>query len=86
MMNSRYLDRKAAAAFLAGAGFPCSPATLATLATRGGGPPFVKFGQRPLYQEEDLLVWAQGKLTSPRRSTSEMDAAAKPARSPKTSI
>ena len=69
------LDRRAAADFLAERGFPCTPATLATLASRGGGPPFTKFGPRALYRPRDLIAWAQGKLSSPRLSTSKADAA-----------
>ncbi len=69
------LDRRAASVLLAELGFPCAAATLATLATRGGGPPFSKFGCRALYRRADLVAWAQAKLTPPRRSTSEADAA-----------
>lgn len=75
MTEQQFLGRGAAADFLAERGFPCTPATLATLASRGGGPPFTKFGPRALYRPRDLIAWAQGKLSSPRRSTSEADAA-----------
>lgn len=68
------LDRRAASATLAELGFPCAAATLATLACRGGGPPFVKFGPRALYRRDDLAEWARARLTAPRRSTSEVDA------------
>ena len=70
-----FLDRRAASNCLADHGVPCAPATLATLATRGGGPPFQKFGNRALYQKSELLAWAFGKLSAPRGSTSEADAA-----------
>ena len=70
------LDRRAAADFLAERGFPCSPATLATAVTRGGGPTFQKFGTRVLYRQSDLVSWAESKLSPPRRSTSETDRAA----------
>jgi hypothetical protein len=53
------------------AGFPVKPKTLATKATRGGGPPFRKWSGRPLYRWGDSLAWAQGLLTEPRHSTSE---------------
>jgi hypothetical protein len=66
--------RKATAAALTAAGFPISAKTLATMATRGGGPVYQKFGQRPLYRWGDALEWAQGRLSPPRRSTSEGDA------------
>jgi hypothetical protein len=51
------LTRKVAAAALAEAGFPVAEKTLATKATRGGGPPFQKFGPRALYRWGDALQW-----------------------------
>jgi predicted DNA-binding transcriptional regulator AlpA len=45
-----------------------SPATLETLRTRGGGPPFVKLGRRVVYRREDLDAWLARRL---RRSTSD---------------
>jgi hypothetical protein len=42
------LRRKAMAKALQEAGFPVAEATLATKATRGGGPPFQSFGRVPL--------------------------------------
>lgn len=56
------------------AGFPVRPKTLATKATRGGGPPYSLFSGRALYTWRDALAWAEGRLTSPRRHTSEADA------------
>jgi hypothetical protein len=55
-------------------GFPIESSTLATKATRGGGPPFHKFGARVLYRWGDVLAWAQSRLSAPRRNTSEGDA------------
>jgi hypothetical protein len=68
------LTRDACAAALTAAGFPTASATLATKATRGGGPEHRKFGARALYRWGDALDWARAKLTPPRRSTSEADA------------
>jgi hypothetical protein len=67
------LTRKQTAAALTEAGFPVAEATLSTMATRGGGPPYRKFGARPLYQWGQSLDWANGRLKTPVRSTSEMD-------------
>jgi hypothetical protein len=67
------LTRDATAAALSEAGFPVAPTTLATKATRGGGPPFRKFGPRPLYRWGDALDWARSRLGPPMRSTSEAD-------------
>lgn len=72
----RWLDRRAAADFLTERGFPCAYATLATKGCRGGGPPFVKFGPRALYRPDDLVAWAEAKISPPRRSTAEADARA----------
>jgi hypothetical protein len=68
------LTRDATADALTVAGYPTRSATLATKATRGGGPVFRKFGPRALYRWGDALDWARAKLTPPRRSTSEADA------------
>ena len=68
------LTRKDCAQALTASGFPVSFATLATKATRGGGPPYQLFGPRPLYRWGDALDWAQSRLSPPRRSTSEADA------------
>ncbi|WP_207541178.1 DNA-binding protein [Sabulicella rubraurantiaca] len=69
------LTRDACAAALTAAGYPTASATLATKATRGGGPPFHRFGPRALYNWGAALAWAKAKLTPARRSTSEADAA-----------
>lgn len=69
------LTRKATALPLTEAGFPVSPATLATKAVRGHGPAFRKFGPRPLYRWGDALRWAQSKLGPFVTSTAELDAA-----------
>jgi hypothetical protein len=67
------LTREAAAAALTAAGFPTSPATLATKASRGGGPAFRKFGPRPLYRWGDAVEWAQTRLGPMVTSTAELD-------------
>jgi hypothetical protein len=68
------LTRDATADALTAVGFPVAPKTLATKATRGGGPPFRRFGARPLYRWGDALDWAQSRLGPPMHSTSEADA------------
>jgi hypothetical protein len=70
------LLRKQTAEALTSAGYPTASATLATMATRGGGPPYRLFGRRAVYRLGDALDWAQSRLNAPRRSTSEADAAA----------
>jgi hypothetical protein len=68
------LTRSETADALTEAGFPVKEGTLATKATRGGGPPYQKFGARALYRWRDVLLWAQRRLSAPRCSTSEADA------------
>ena len=70
--NTR-LRRRDTARALTVTGFPISPATLATKAVRGGGPPYQLFGRVPLYVWRDALAWAEGRLSTPRCSTSEGD-------------
>ena len=65
------LRRREVAKALTAAGYPVAEATLATKATRGGGPPFRRFGRVPLYRWRDALAWAQEQLTPLLRNTSE---------------
>jgi hypothetical protein len=67
------LRRSDTAEALTAFGFPIKTATLATMATRGGGPSYRLFGRVPLYRWGDALAWAESKLSAPRRSTSEAD-------------
>ena len=69
------LTRDRVAEALTEAGFPIKAKTLATKATRGGGPPFSKFGPRDLDRWGLALAWAKARLTAARHSTSEHDAA-----------
>jgi hypothetical protein len=53
-------------------GFPCSPKTLAKLASVGSaGPAFRLAGRVPLYPVSELDTWAQRKIGPLIRSTSE---------------
>jgi hypothetical protein len=72
------LTRDQTAVALTAAGFPVKSATLATKATRGGGPPFRLFGARPLYRWSEALAWAQGRLIAPpvRRAEAPVTGAA----------
>lgn len=69
------LSRKATADALTAAGFPVAEATLATKASRGGGPPFRHFGRIPLYRWGDALDWAMSRLGPRVSSTAELDRA-----------
>lgn len=65
------LTRREAAEFLVSNGYPVTAGTLSTMASRGGGPAFLKFGASVLYDAAELSRWAEARLTPPRRSTSE---------------
>jgi hypothetical protein len=66
------LTRRQTADALTEAGYPTSADTLATKATRGGGPPFQKFGPRALYTWGLALGWARARLQNPVHSRSEV--------------
>jgi hypothetical protein len=74
LVPNALLRRRATAKALTEAGYPTSEATLATKASRGGGPPYRSYGRIALYRWADVLEWAERKLSAPRCSTSESDA------------
>jgi hypothetical protein len=73
----KLLSRDQAATTLKAAGYPISKATLSTMASRGHGPIYRRFGPRVLYRWGDLMAWAKGRLSAPRGSTSESASYAK---------
>ena len=52
-------------------GLQVAPATLAKLATVGGGPRFNKVGRFPLYPVTELDIWAVAKLGDTVANTTE---------------
>src|SRR5438046_1514726 len=66
------LSRNATAAALTTAGFRTSPETLATLASRGGGPPFQKYGRWPIYTWGSSLAWARERCSPVVTSTAAL--------------
>lgn len=64
---SRRQLAQAATAF----GLPIAESTLATLATRGGGPAYSRYGSRVRYRWGDYRAWAEARLSAPACSTSE---------------
>jgi hypothetical protein len=72
VQTSALLRRSDCARTLTSAGFPISPKTLATMVSRGGGPPYHKFGRTVLYRWSDALAWAEARLSPARRSSSEL--------------
>jgi hypothetical protein len=52
------------------ANIPVAESSLASMASRGTGPTFTKYGSRALYRWGDFVEWVAGKSTV-ARSTSE---------------
>jgi hypothetical protein len=70
-MEKLFLTRQDAAEFLTQRGLPVTKNQFQKLATTGGGPEYSIFGNRAVYSPENLLAWAEAKLTASRKSTSE---------------
>ncbi|MDP2779847.1 hypothetical protein [Devosia sp.] len=68
-LKPRLRRREAAAYLLDAHGVPVAVATLAKMATVGGGPAITYFGRIPLYARGDLDAWAGQKLGQPVAST-----------------
>lgn len=66
-----YLNRREQAEYLKSRGLKISPNTLQKMATLGGGPRYVLFGNRALSTPTWLDEWVKSKMSSPRSSTSE---------------
>ena len=60
------LSRSRTAELLTAAGYRTAPATLATKAARGDGPPYELFGRWPVYRWGTSLAWARNRLVAPR--------------------
>jgi hypothetical protein len=66
-----FLTRFQVAEALEACGIPLSYDTLATKATRGGGPPFRIFGKSAVYQWADVIAWVIETMGEPARTTAE---------------
>jgi hypothetical protein len=73
--DNTLLRRSDAAAKLNEAGYPISAKTLATMASRGDGPLFTRFGRVPLYRVGDLIAWAEKRSSPFGHSVQECEAA-----------
>jgi hypothetical protein len=79
-IDKEALFRRAdAAVALTSAGYPISPSTLATMASRGGGPVFRRFGPKVLYRWGDLIEWAELRSSPFDHSVSGCESARKSA-------
>lgn len=72
--EDRFLSRQQLVDELTAAGLPIALATLKSMAVRGGGPAFHKFGRRVVYRWADARSWANARLGKPVHSTSELAA------------
>lgn len=72
-MSSPYLDRKAASDYIRSQGFRCAPATLAKMATVGGGPVFRKFSRSVVYTRDELDEWILSRLSPPKANTADRE-------------
>ncbi|MET4698378.1 hypothetical protein ABIE65_001395 [Constrictibacter sp. MBR-5] len=52
-------------------GIPIAPATLARLASVGGGPPVERFGRTVFYRRTDLDQWIDGRIVREEQHTRE---------------
>jgi hypothetical protein len=57
-----YLTRTGVAQTLKVCGITISSETLATKVSRGGGPPFRKFGRTPMYLWGDVVAWVKSEI------------------------
>ncbi|MDB5412518.1 MAG: hypothetical protein JWR10_853 [Rubritepida sp.] len=74
MRERHFLSPQDAAHFLTKMGLKTTRTTLDTWVSRGGGPLFVKWGYRRIYEEGDLLAWAEARCGTPRSSSSSQAA------------
>ena len=65
----RFLSRDETAEALSAMGYPVRSRTLATMATRGGGPIYQHFGLRAVYRWGDAVAWAQKRLNRKAQNT-----------------
>ena len=70
MTSGQKYSRAGAARFLQAYGLGTTAASLATYATRGGGPIFFKTGKRCFYRQLDLESWVGQRTTGLMDSTS----------------
>lgn len=63
-MEKKFLTRQESADYLSSQGLPTTKATLEKLASVGGGPPYQIYRNKALYTPNNLISWAESKLSS----------------------
>jgi hypothetical protein len=72
MSDTRRFRRSAASEYIRETwGLSYKPATLAKLASVGGGPRFEHFGRWPLYRRDELDRWVCERMSGLKSSTSD---------------
>lgn len=66
-----YRTREVSEFFAEKYGLRVTVPALDTLVTRGGGPTYRKWGKCRVYEESDLIAWAEARMSPPRASSSE---------------
>lgn len=72
MEERKFLTRRQASAYLTAKYFPCAAASLARMATQGGGPIFRKAGLMVLYEQRRLDEWAAARVSGEFQNTTEV--------------
>jgi hypothetical protein len=75
-LSNALLSYKEIARELTRHGYRISPASLQTMATRGDGPVFRKWGHRRVYRLDEALAWAEGRFSAPVTKVSDLHAPA----------
>jgi hypothetical protein len=71
-MSKKYYTRPEAADYLTNVrGLPTTKGTLGKKATTGGGPIYELYGNKAIYTQPNLDLYADQSIRAPRRSTSE---------------
>jgi hypothetical protein len=70
-MQAMFKRRREAADYIQQRGLPCSPNTLAKLASIGGGPAYQRFGKAAVYTAANLDAYIEKKLSAPRASATQ---------------
>lgn len=73
MEENRLLRRDEAAAYIRSTyNIRCSKSTLASMATRGGGPAFRRIGNSVVYDTADLNAWVRRRTSPKVHSSAEL--------------
>lgn len=72
-MADQLMRRDETANYLRSHGLRTTTAGLATMATRGGGPPFLKIGKYSMYRVSDVNLWLSARCSGLLSSTSTLE-------------